>query len=404
MAYLRKKNFIFFCLAAHGKGISGGDRIFIELARRWSKKLRVDIYLWTEGREMCRRQKLEESESKDKRVGMSYHVSTMTPWWRFGFLVNYIARIVEGIRLGLTLQLRDSSNIYIYDASEFWMDSFPCVLLKLRFPRCKWIASWYQTAPSPLIGFAEKDRASPYRFKALLYWLNQLPVRLLIKKYADKVLVNNEEERMQFPKKNKKGDVIVLIGAVPLTSIREWESKKVRLPKIYDAVFQGRFHVQKGVVELIDIWKKVVEKEPGAKLGMIGDGPLMEDVKAKILKFKLEKNIKLFGYVFDGPKKYRIFYQSKIVVHPAYYDSGGMASAEAMAFGLPCVGFSLRAYESYYPKGMLKVKDIDDFSRAILKLLNNGRLRNKIGKEAKELVYKSYSWDFRAKEILKRIV
>ena len=38
-----------FALAAYGKGLSGGDRIFIEFARRWSKNFPVEIYVWKEG-------------------------------------------------------------------------------------------------------------------------------------------------------------------------------------------------------------------------------------------------------------------------------------------------------------------------------------------------------------------
>ena len=32
-----------------------------------------------------------------------------------------------------------------------------------------------------------------------------------------------------------------------------------------------------------------------------------------------------------------------------------LVAQEAMAFVIPCVGFNLKAYESYYPKGMIKV-------------------------------------------------
>ena len=201
---------------------------------------------------------------------------------------------------------------------------------------------------------------------------------------------------------NKKNKVIVVLGGVGLKEIKKWKKKKRDLSKRYDAVFQGRFHPQKGVTELIDIWKKVVDKKPDAKLAMIGDGPLMENVKSKIKNLKLEDNIKLFGYVFDGDTKYRIFSQSKIVVHPAFYDSGGMASAEAMAFGVPAVGFDLESFKSYYPKGMIKVKtgDLDSFVVQVVRFLDNKKLRNKIGKEAMQMVQSSWSWDKRANKVL----
>lgn len=384
---MRKIDSIYiFAMAAYGKGISGGDRIFMEFARRWQKKAKVTIYVNEEGREMCRRQGLMANGQ-----WLTYKILRTDNWCRFGFAVCYFARIIEGIKLGLMLKLPAT---IVYSASEFWMDSLPALVLKLRYPKTTWMAAWYQTAPSPL--------THPW---SLSYWLAQLPIKPIISKFADFVLVNNEEEKKQFPGLSKRGKAIVVLGAVDLEKIKNYKLKIKNFPKIYDAVFQGRFHPQKGVVELIDIWKMVVDKKPDAKLAMIGDGPLMKKVKSKIKDLKLEKNIKLFGYVFDGDKKYKIFLQSKIVVHPAFYDSGGMASAEAMAFGLPAVGFDLKAYKSYYPKGMLKVPvgDLGDFANTILALLSDRNRYRKVAGEAYKMIQENWSWEERAQEVLENV-
>jgi len=388
-----------FALASHGNGISGGDRIWIELTRRWSKKFPITVHIWGEGRQMAQRQNLKESED------LRFKIYDLGFVCNFGFVICYLARILKGIHLGLTWKPLKSSiinhkSVYLYNASEFWMDAFPCILLKMRYPKINWIATWYQTAPNPFKGFSEKERqGSTYKLRALAYWLTQLPVKPLIKKYADKVIVNNESERKQFP--NNK--TIVLIGAVPLDGIKNYNLRFKNKEKKWDAVFQGRFHPQKGVVELITIWKKVVQLKPNAKLAMIGNGPLMDEVVRAIKKEKLDENVKLFGFVFDGDEKYKIFSESKMVLHPAFYDSGGMATAEAMAFGIPAVGFNLKAYDSYYPKGMIKVKDEKEFAQTIVMLLDDAKRREKIGKEARDLIEKNYSWEYRADEILNKI-
>ncbi len=378
-----------FALAAHGEGISGSDRIFIEFARHWSGDYPVTIYVWEEGFKMCQRQKLNVS-------GIKYYVSSMYPWRHLGFFVNYLARIIDGVRISLTLKVENSSNTIIYSASEFWMDSFPALILKLRFPKIKWAAAWYQTAPKPWSGYGW----------AFLYWFVQQPIKPIISHFADFVLINNEEEKKQFPKHDKNGKAIVVLGAVDLEAIRTYKLKNKNLPKIYDGVFQGRFHPQKGVIELIDIWKLMVKKKNDAKLIMIGDGPLMKNVKFKIQKLKLEKNIKLTGYLFDGEEKYRIFASSKVVVHPAFYDSGGMAAAEAMAFDIPCVGFDLKSYKSYYPKGMLKapVGDLESFAGRILELLSDDKLYKKKAKEASDMINSNWSWEYRSRQILKQVL
>ncbi len=395
---MEKINFHFFALAALGLGLSGSDRIFIEFARRWSKSSKVNIYLWTEGYEMCERQDLNGKN-------ILFKILSMRLWNRLGFIVNYFARIFEGIRLGFVVRLQNNEGTLIYSASDFWMDVLPCFILKIRFSKVRWMATWYQTAPNPIKGYSEGQRVEKYRFKAFLYWLSQLFVKPLISNFANFVLVNNESERRQFPGLNRAKKILVVLGAVDTVKIHKWILKNKKTTKIYDAVFQGRFHPQKGPVELVEIWRKVVDRKGDAKLVMIGDGPLMEEIKLKIKSLGLGNNIKLLGYVFDGDRKYNVFSQSKMVLHPAFYDSGGMASAEAMAFGLPCIGFNLKSYLSYYPKGMIKIKigDLNAFSKTILEFIFNDEYRKRVGGEASEMIKKNWSWDTRAKDILNSV-
>lgn len=381
--------FIFWAMASHGTGISGGDRIYIEFARRWCKTYPIIIVTWEEGIAMMARNNLQ---SGPNLTFLSLPIP-QTP-----FLLQYILRIFIGVYRSFTLNIDDLSQTYLYSASEFWMDSLPCFVLKLRYPSLIWVATWFQTAPSPLIGFAQ----GRHRFNALLLWLSQLPVRPLIAKFADHILINNNLEKKVFPKNH----TIIVLGAVDTLQVDAWRKKHRQIRLKYNAVFQGRFHPQKGVVELIDIWKLVVTQMPLARLAMIGDGPLMPQVKEQITKLGLKKNVDLLGYLFDGDRKYKVFASSQIVVHPAFFDSGGMASAEAMAFGIPAVGFNLPAYDSYYPRGMVKVPvgDLNAFAAAIVDLLDHPQRRNILGKRAGKFIYQSYSWDYRAQEILQQIV
>ncbi len=392
------KIFHIFANAALGEGLSGGDRIFIEFAKRLSKHNQVIIHVWEEGYRICKREGLSETRS------LKFEVMDINFWCKFGFVICYFARIIEAILNAFSKTIENEHTTIVYSASEFWMDSLPAIILKLRFPKVNWVASWYQTAPNPIQGFSEGSRQKLYRFSAFYHWFMQVPIKPIIENLADFVLVNNDQETKQFPDLNKKGRAIVILGAVNIDQIEEWRHKfsKENFTKKYDGVFQGRFHPQKGVVELIDIWKSVTEKLPDAKMAMIGDGPLMNDVKDRIKELNLKENIYLFGYVFDGDQKYRIFSQSKIVVHPAFFDSGGMASAEAMAFGIPCVGFNLESYKSYYPKGMIKVKigDLKAFADQIVELIKNSNKREELGKEAQKMIKKNWSWDQRVDQLL----
>jgi glycosyltransferase involved in cell wall biosynthesis len=394
------RHFLIVALSPVGGGLSGGDRIFIELAKLLVKQgYRVSILTWADGQAMARRNGLTEKDVEFVLINMHF-------WPQLGFILNYFARIIYGIMWAINFKIDISQRPVIYSASEFWMDIFPSWVLKMRYGnKITLVNTWFQTAPNPLTGFAEGERENRYRMKALLYWLTQLPAKFIIKRTADYVLVNNDDEKKQFPGLTKKGKSIVMLGGVKVNEINTWRKKHNKMMKKYDAVFQGRFHPQKGVVELVEIWKKVVDKKPQAKLAMIGDGPLMEDVREKIKDLGLEGNITLFGYVFDGDKKYTIFSESRIVVHPALYDSGGMASAEAMAFGLPCVGFDLTSYKSYYPYGMIKapIGNLNAFADKIILLLTDAPLRKKVSREGVTMITNNLSWKKRVHEVLDTI-
>ncbi len=383
-------------MSTYGMGLSGGDRIFIELARRLGNMYPVSIYLWEEGLKICQREGLEN---------VSYIVWSSKFWSKLGFFINYFSRVIIGIINALKMKLNNDPSVVLYSASEFWQDSLPAFILKLRYPKIKWIAAWYQTAPNPLMGFSEEGKVARYSFKAILYFLVQVPIKPIIENFADLVIVNNENEKKHFSQMSENNKIFVMLGAIDLEKIKNYQHTHKVSHKIYDGVFMGRFHPQKGVTELIDIWTFVTRFKPGAILAMIGDGPLMEEVKRGIKENNLEDKVKLFGYLFDGPDKYKVFSESRIVLHPALYDSGGMAAAEAMAFGIPVVGFDLKAYKSYYPKGMVKSKigNLKDFAQQVLYLLDNPNVTHKIGAEGLKMLESNWSWDSRVRSLLNYI-
>jgi glycosyltransferase involved in cell wall biosynthesis len=386
----KEKNIHIIAFSSFGRGISGGDRIWIEFATHWAQKKIVEVVTWTEGKAMYDRQ------NKPRAPHLYFNIQKNIFFSSKNFLLSYILRIIGSI----VWAIKFSNTAIVYSASEFLMDVFPAAILKLKNPSFIWIATWYQTAPSPFRGYNNN-----ISFNAFLYWFSQFITKFLIICLADKVLVNNELEKNQFDKLNKSGKVIVVLGAVDYPLIQKWQRKKKNFKKKYDAVFQGRFHPQKGVLELISIWEKVCKKKPNAKLVMIGDGPLFHRVQQLVIDRNLEANIFLTGYLFDGDLKYQYFSQSKLVVHPAMYDSGGMAAYEAMAFGLPVIGFALKAFSSYYPKGMVTVKigDKNLFAYQILELLKNNRKRLSIAKEGQLFITSSATWEIRSKQTLQQI-
>lgn len=298
------------------------------------------------------------------------------------------------------LKIPPSNDInVIYSGSDFWPDAIPAFLLKRRFKQAKWVAGFYLFVANPF------SSETPYKgktaLKGLIYYLSQLPVYYLVRKYADSVWVTSEPDRYKFiDGRLTPNRVTAIRGGVDIkNSIQVIEAKE----KEFDAVFIGRFHPQKGVLELVEIWKLVCIEKPDAKLAMIGVGQLENEVKDKIKTLGLNSNIALLGFK-DGYEKIRVFKASRVVLHPAIYDSGGMAACEAMACGLPGVSFDLPALKTYYPKGMLKSPcfNLKLFAANIVRLLDDEILYTQVSVDALAWA-KEWDWDKLAEDLLTKL-
>ena len=379
---------IFYCLGncRIERNLDGGARIFVEMAKSWvARGYNVNLVTTIENYDVCRRYGLS---------GVTYTFISSSSALGNLYLI-YMVRMLRACLWAFTVKVSESGRVVVYSGSDFWPDSIPGWILKLRVRRIKWVAAFYLFAPSPF------NKESPYkglrRLRGLFYYLSQMPVYAIIRRYADMVWVTSEPDRWKFTDSLFPEKVVAVQGGVDVnTPISIPEPAKKR----FDAVFIGRFHPQKGVLELVDIWKLVVQKKKDAKLAIIGVGPLERELREKIKIYSLEDNVTFFGFK-DGVEKLRIFKDSRVVVHPATYDSGGMAACEAMACGLPGVSFNLPALRTYYPKGMVKTPcyDLDMFAQNIMKLLNDEKFYKKTAKDALDWA-KEWDWNKRAEEML----
>jgi glycosyltransferase involved in cell wall biosynthesis len=342
--------------ASLGTGLSGGDNILIELARRWTQ-FNIEIYTGVEGAKAGVRKEL---------FNVKYNVCpSYTPF-------RYIERLIWS--LITAFRIKDG---IVYTSSDFFHDIIVGWICKKRGLR--WIAGYYLIAPNPF-------KRTHYPFiRGFGYWLIQR-LTLRMAQSADVVYVTSEPDRKYFK------NTVVIRGGVDLTKVG-----KLEIPT-FDAVFMGRLHYQKGILELIDIWRLVVNVIPSAKLLIVGSGALYNKMAAHIQNHNLQLSIDYIEFADDEKKQY-IFSHSKIILHPSVYDSGGMSCAEGMAWGLPAVGFKLPVFDTYYPSGLIQATDKQDFAEQIIKLLTNSMWYIHVSDQAKALIKDYWNWDNRAKEI-----
>lgn len=389
------KKIVFIANLDNGIGMSGGTKIYLELLKRLNFKF--ETYLFGSKGTI---KFLQSQKIKIKRCIRTDNDDSVNLFSLVGLLKHSIRRLFHGVRSVRKNYNTTKSTDYVFSVSDFWPDILPALFLKWKNPRIKWIAAFYFFAPKPW----QKD--NPYatslgrRIVGFVYWLTQLFAYWAIKRWADLVIACNELDRKIFIHDGfPAGRIIAIYGGVDLDFIKSVPSP---IKKKYDAIFMARFHPQKAPLVAVKAWEELVKTFPKAKLAMIGNGPEEAAVSSYISKKHLTDNISLLGFL-DGKQKYQTLKSARIFIHPAIYETGGMAAAEGMACGLPVIAFNHEGFKYCYPQGMLKISPIGDshkFALAIRELMVNKKKYDTIRKQAIHLVENEWDWSKRASLIL----
>ena len=94
----------------------------------------------------------------------------------------------------------------------------------------------------------------------------------------------------------------------------------------------GRLSYEKGQWHLIRAFKQVLEKEPNARLVIIGDGPLRRYLEKLILDLGLSGRVHLLGW---KPNPFKYMSRSFLFCFPSILEGLGNVIIEALACGLP---------------------------------------------------------------------
>ncbi|MFZ2153319.1 MAG: glycosyltransferase [Microgenomates group bacterium] len=395
---MHRPQLLVICHVNLGTSLSGGDRIFLNIIKYWRKYYHISALASPEAINLINRNKLHP------QIISTTKLPTISRLTTFNLFIHHSLRFITGIIFCLTHQSILKKAQYIYTSSDFYGDFIFGLIAKLVNPAIVWFCGYYLMAPKPT------NPNSPYiinkyPLRGYIYYLAQIPTIFFAKKYADHLFVTSEPDVKVFKNSHLPISKIHIIqGGVYLPTPQQLSTMLPPRERQYDAFFLGRLHSQKGIIEMVEIWRLVVNKYPTAKLVIIGDGELMIQMLQKISKLKLKNNITIIGFLI-GPEKFNIIKDSKIVIHPATYDSGGMAAAEAMAWGLPGVSFDLPALKTYYPIGMIKTPnlDIQKFADNIVLLLRDQKLYHHISQDALKLTRDVWGWAKRLDNIYSQI-
>ena len=169
-------------------------------------------------------------------------------------------------------------------------------------------------------------------------------IMLALVKRADMLItVSNYTARFLLKNEIPKDKINVSGNGIDIDLIEQSKAEE----KVYEGIFVGRISRDKGVFDLVQIWKLVVAEEPDFKLLVVGKGPDMAKLEELIRESDLSSNIILKGSCTDK-NLFALMKASKVFLFPSKFEGWGLAVGEALACGLPVVCYDLPALREIF--------------------------------------------------------
>ncbi len=178
--------------------------------------------------------------------------------------------------------------------------------------------------------------------------------------------------------------------------------QRVKLGNRQMVLFVGRLIPRKGIGYLVEAAKQIVKERKETLFVLVGNGPMRGRLVSDIEAAGLKRSFVFLGDVSeeDLPQIYRC---ANVFAFPSIQEGQGIVLLEAQASGKPAVAFNVSGItEAVKDKetGFLVKPNSNELAQAVLKLLSDASLQEKMGAKGREFVLRELSWDISAKKLL----
>lgn len=150
-------------------------------------------------------------------------------------------------------------------------------------------------------------------------------------------------------------------------------------------------------------FREVVKSVPEAKLVVVGDGDVMDELRRLSRSLRLENKVCIKGWV-STEEKVELMQKSWVLVQTSKKEGFGLTVLEANACGTPAVGYDVPGLRDSIRHGetgiLVPSGDVETLAEAITTLLLDDGFREKLSRNALEWS-KQFSWDRSAEEFEK---
>ncbi len=179
--------------------------------------------------------------------------------------------------------------------------------------------------------------------------------------------------------------------------------QRLRIGNRPSVLFVGRLIPRKGLQYLLDAAKTVVKEQRDVLFVIVGNGPLRGSLTTQVQASGLAANFRFMGDTSekDLTDAYRC---TDLFALPSIQEGQGIALLEAQASAKPVVAFNVSGVAEAARNGetgfLVKPADSAALAEAVLKLLADASLRQKMGAAGREFVQQELSWDVCARKLL----
>jgi len=171
--------------------------------------------------------------------------------------------------------------------------------------------------------------------------------------------------------------------------------------KTNEILFVGRLVERKGIEYLIKAFSKVISKYNSYTLRIVGDGPIKNSLLSLTKSLGLKSKVIFAGFVskhelIESYKKAAAFVLPAIVDSKGDTEGLGVVLIEAINYGVPVIASNVGGIPDIVKDKITGIlvpeKDSNALSEAMMNLLENKELRQKLTKNATEHIQKYFSW------------
>jgi glycosyltransferase involved in cell wall biosynthesis len=224
-------------------------------------------------------------------------------------------------------------------------------------------------------------------------------IDVFVLRFAQKVISVSQEIQRDFLKRNfKKHRLEVIDNGIPIdkfnvpTDIQELRIEMGIRACDCAIVIVGRLSVEKGHAIFLKAARGVIDKTKNVKFIIVGDGPLMKQLKQEVINLDLSDYVIFTGIREDMPLVYAL---SDILVNSSYIEGLPMTILEAMASRLSIIATNVGAVGEVIKNQsngiLIEAGDEQALRAAILELVYDKEKRRQFAQKSYQDVCQHFS-------------